>query len=343
MTAAASPILTGNRGDYPRILCVPVAANTLIESGWQVEITSTGYVQPAGTGTGMRVLGVAEHTIDNRTAATGGAAGAAFLNVRAKVAMLKYDGTAPKVNDVVFALDNQTVTLDSDTGANGIAGIVTYVDTVAGEVGVYMGPHVAGLIAIGAAVSASLAVAEGDIDDLEATATAVRRVPIPLSAWTLNGAVMTNWADGTVNGMSLTDSEALCLRVNPSALALPSFATESVLPADIDLTKVLELHVSACRIGAADTTVVLQGNAFFQVIGAAYDADADAISVDSAALDTATKVSKELVLSIPAVDLPATADASVTFTFAPSAALDADDMLILSTWLEYTPAITAAA
>jgi hypothetical protein len=343
MTAAVSQVLTGNRGDYPRILCVPVAANTLIESGWQVEITSTGYVQPAGTGSGLRVLGIAEHSIDNRTAATGGAAGAAFLNVRAKVAVLKYDGTAPKVNDVVFALDNQTVTLDSDTGANGISGIVTYVDTVAGEVGVYMGPHVAGLIAIGSVVAADVAAAEGDIDDLEATVTAVRRVPIPLSAWTLGGAVMTNFADGTVNGMSLVDSEALGIRINPSALALPSLVTSVVLPSGIDLTKVLELHVSACRIGAADTTVVLQGSAFFQVIGAAYDADADAISVDSAALDAATKVAKELVLSIAAADLPASVDASVTFTMAPSSALDADDLVILSTWLEYTPAITAAA
>lgn len=344
MTATSTMRDTSHAGYTPTRMQYGMRANTLIMAGWIVCLDSSGNATYGGGTGALNAVGCASSTVSNLTTSPlGGGAGAESIPVDFGVHRLLYTGTAPKPGAVVFVVDNQTVSTDSDSGGRGIAGQVIQIDSDEGACWVAMGPHVVGMIAIGADVAADVATLQDDVDDLQATAIAKKRINIPLTAWTNGGGLLAAFADGSANGLTLLDSEALAIRINPSGdVTLPTLITSCPLPLDIDLTADLELHVSACRIGASDTTLVLGGKGYLQTVGAAYDADDDEIVTDSAELDSATKVAKELVLAFPAADLPANADASVTLHITPSAALDADDLCILSTWIEYTPAITSA-
>jgi hypothetical protein len=75
----------------------------------------------AAPGAGLHAHGVAIATQDN----TDGAADAMEIEISYGVHGFLYDGTAPKAGEVVYILDNQTVTLTA--GTNGFAGIVTEV------------------------------------------------------------------------------------------------------------------------------------------------------------------------------------------------------------------------
>lgn len=344
MTATTRVRDTSHAGYTPTKMQYGMKANTLIKEGWIVCLDASANATYGGDSGALNAVGCAIATVSNLTSSSlGGAAGAESIPVDFGVHRLLYTGTAPTPGAVVFVVDNQTVSTDSSSGTRGIAGQVIQVDAAETACWVAMGPHVAGMIVIGADVAADVATLQGDVDDLQATAVVKKRVNIPLAAWTNGGGLLVAFADGSANGLTLLDSEALAIRINPSGdLTLPTLITSCPLPLDIDLGEDLELHVSACRIGASDTALVLGGKGYLQTVGAAYDADDDEIVTDSAALDSATKVAKELVLTFPSADLPADADASVTIHVTPSAALDADDLCILSTWLEYTPAITSA-
>jgi hypothetical protein len=322
---------------------LPVAANMLCLGGTIACVDADGRTTPGALNAGLAAVGKYEFTVSNLSASsTGGAAGAVDAEIISGIFGWLYDGTAPKPGQIVFVLDNQTVTLDSNSGARGIAGYCS--ELREGLCWVEMGPTVAGQIVIAAAEAADLDqaqldidAAEADVDDLEADAArADSVVAIPLSSWLVDGAPAAAFADGTVNGLALVDSEMVALRVNPSAdVALPVLSTSVAMPQDLDDAADVVLHVMACRIGSADTTTVLQSNAFFQTAGAAYDADADAITADTVALDAATKVVAEYTTTIAAADVPA-APANMTLTITPSAALVADDLAICATWLEYT-------
>lgn len=319
----------------------PVAANTLLVGGTMVCRNASGYIQAPVDGDGFNVVGILAEDVDNRTTTDlGGGAGAKDATIEYGVFAMGYTGTLPKSSQVVYSVDNQTVSIDSDSAGRGIAGIVSEVRD--GVVYVLFSPVIAGMITIEAAVAADVVQAQADIDALEADALSAQElIQIPLTAWTDSGGPLVAFNDGVANGLALVDSEALGIRFNPVGEDTSTLVTSVALPADLDDAEDLVLHVLAFRVGSADTTTVLSGSAFFQVPGAAHTADADAIAADSAALNAATTVVQEVTLTMAAADVPA-APASVTITLAPSSALDADDLVITSTWLEYTRKLRTA-
>lgn len=165
-------------------------------------------------------------------------------------------------------------------------------------------------------------------------------VPIPITAWTDGGGPLVPFDDGVANGIGLHDSEALGYRFNPVGEDTSTLVTNVPLPPDLDDAEDVVLHVECFRVGAADVTTVLVGSAFFHVAGAAHTADADAITADSAAIDEATTIVAEKTLTIAGDDVPPS-PASVTLTLTVDAALDADDLVITSTWLTYTKKLVA--
>jgi hypothetical protein len=335
-TDAATPVPT--RGT------IPSAANQFFAKGTMVSRNDSGdAVSPVtDDATAFPIMGVSNASQDNRTGSeAGGLAGNLLVEISYGVFGFDILGDDPMPGQVVFAVDNQTVSTDSDTDTRGIAGYVTEVRD--DQAFVLLGPTVAGQIVIAAAEAADLDTAQADIDELQADAlTAQAFIPIPITSWTeVTGAPVAVFADGTVNGLSLVDSEALGYRFNPVGQDTSELVTSVPLPPDLDDAADIVLHVLCFRIGASDVTTVLAGKAFFQTVGAAHTADSDAITIDSAAIDAATTVVEEVTLTIDAADVPA-APANLTLTLAPSAALDADDLVICGTWIEYTRALLTA-
>lgn len=348
MTATSTYRATPWAGEFPHRGTFAVAANTFCLGGTIACVDADGRTTPGALNAGLNAVGKYGHHVANLTTSeSGGAAGAVDADIQYGIFGWLYDGTVPEPGQVVFVLDNQTVTIDSNAGARGIAGYCAELRD--GLCWVLMGPTVVGQIVIAADVEADLDQAETDIDNLETVVDALEVdslsaqcfVPIPLTSWLDGGAPMAAFVDGSVNGVALVDSEVVGFRFNPVGEDTSVLSTSVALPPDLDDAADVVLHVAAARIGAADTTTVLSGAAFFQTMGAAYDADADAITVDSAALAAATKVVTEYTLTIAAADVPA-APAVLTLTLAPSAALDADDLVICGTWIEYTRKLRTA-
>jgi hypothetical protein len=193
------------------------------------------------------------------------------------------------------------------------------------------------MIVIAASEASQLDTAQAEIDDLQADAlTAQAFVPVPLGSFVLSadGTPLIAFDDDAADGFDFV--EGLAYRFNPA----PTFAaigTTVPMPPDLDATADVVVHILASRVGSADTTAVLTLTAFFQTVGAAYDADVNA-GGNTAALDSATTVVKEVTRTIDAADVPAH-PCALSLTIVPSAALDADDIRVHAVWLEYTRAL----
>lgn len=126
-------------GQYPSRGTFPAAASTLYLMGTMVGVDTNG--RCSNVANGINILGVVAASVDN----SAGANDVKDVEVRYGLFFFPATGTAPKVGQLVYAADNQTVTLTA--GSNGIAGIVHEVRTLNGVVmyGVYLAPHVSGL------------------------------------------------------------------------------------------------------------------------------------------------------------------------------------------------------
>ena len=336
MTATTHSRTTRFAGVAPGRGTFPMAANMLILAGTIVCRDAGGRaVSGIDDNNAFPAMGKASSNFDNRTTAPeGGGAGAINCEVEYGVFGWAFTGTTPVGGQVVYVVDNQTVSLDSDSGTRGIAGYVTYTEGTTCYV--LMGPTVAGQIVIAASEASQLDTAQADIDALQADALSAQSfIPIPITSWLDGGAPLAAFVDGSVNGVALVDSKAVGFRFNPVGQDTSTLSTSIAMPPDLDDAASVVLHVLAFRIGSSDTTTVLVGNAFFQEVGAAHTADTDAITVDSAALNAATTVVGEYTLTVAGADVPP-APCALTLTLAPSSALDADDLVIVGTWLEYT-------
>lgn len=309
MAAATSEILREQKNDPPRIGTYPIAASTRILKGAFVTINASGYALMAVDGDGFKVVGVSAESYDN----SAGAAGDLDAQVKYGVIGSAYDSSpvAPKVGDRVYAVDNQTVSADplSSAGARrSPVGIVTEVRN--SKAYVKVGP-------------------EGMVS---ASASGLKIVNVNLGALRLStGAAIPAFNAGVADGFELTDSEALGLRINDDSTTI--FTGTFPLPEDLDDTQDVVLHVLGFRIGSSDTTAALTVGAFFHTVGAAHTADANAGGATSA-FDQLTTIVTEATLTIAAADVPA-APCDVTLTLVATAALNDDDLVLTSAWLEY--------
>ena len=306
MTATTTYRLTKRAGLYPARVTLPMAAATLIRGGTIVCRNASDQAVPGVDGEGFHAVGIAKADFDN----TAGLAAAKDCEAEAGIFGLAYTGTIPTMGDVVYVVDNQTVSLDGASGTRGIAGIVT--EVVGTSIFVWMGPTIPGQVL-------------GGIRGV---------VNVPLNSFRVaaDGTAVAAFADGSADGFELTDSEALGIRFNPSSTA--ALATCVPLPDDLDEAADVNVHVLGFRVGSADATAALTFGAFFQTVGAAHTADADA-GGDTTAFDGATTIVTHETLALAAANVPA-APCALTLTMVPTAALDADDLVVLAVWLEYT-------
>jgi hypothetical protein len=347
MTAIAHARNTTTAGQFPSKGTLAVAANTLCFRGTIACVDSDGRTTPGALNAGLNAAGIYASTYDNRTTAPdGGGAGAIDAEIEYGVFELLYSGTAPTSGAVLFVLDNQTVTLDSNGGARGIAGQCVEV-TATGKCTVWMGPHVVGMIAVGAVVAADLDTAEAAIDVLEVdAATANAYVHIPLTSFTAaDGTPLAKFASGddTTFGLNIADSEALCIRWNNHATPGTALCQLS-LPVDLDDAAPAQLEFLCSKSGATigdATTLTL--TAFITAAGDLHDADLNCGGVSDALVGDATaKTTKKLTRTIAAADIPESAH-SLTFTVTPTAGkLGTDDLLLHSARLRYTRKVQTA-
>jgi len=162
---------------------------------------------------------------------------------------------------------------------------------------------------------------------------------IPMGAWTeQDGTVLADFADGdsTTPGWSAGD-EGFGIRWNNHANPDP-ISTSLPVPPDLDASADVIVHIAAAKVGATvGDAVTFTIEAFFNAVGAAYDADADCGGASSAMTgDATTKTVQEETLTIAAADVTA-APGVLTLTLQPTdGTLGTDDVIVLGVWLEYT-------
>jgi hypothetical protein len=113
-------------GTAPNKGTLPVAAATKYLKGTIACIDANG--RASNVAAGLNAVGVFAHTYDN----TAGANDAADIELDYGVFGFVMNGTVAKAGQLVYNLDNQTVTLT--VGTNGKCGIVTEVRTINGTV-----------------------------------------------------------------------------------------------------------------------------------------------------------------------------------------------------------------
>jgi hypothetical protein len=312
-----------------------VAANVLLLGGTICTVDADGRADVVTAQ--QNACGKLSAHFDNRTTAPeGGAAGAIDAEVEYGVFGWAYTGTTPEPQQVVYVVDNQTVSTDSDTGARGIAGLCTEVRD--GQCYVWMGPHVIAEIVNGAAVAANVASAEADITDLQ-TDMSLGRIDVPLNSFRLaSGAAIAAWADGTTDGFAV--DEGLILRWNTTGTTV--FWTTVALPPELDGTQNVEVHILASRTGAGDAaTATITLTAFYLTVGAAYDADDNAGGA-TGLVAGATKVVNELTRTITAANTPDAGPCALALSMVPTTGtIPADDLNVHAVWLEFTKTLTA--
>lgn len=335
MTATSTQRSTPSSGVVPARASVPIAANTLCLQGTIAVADANG--RAANVGAGLNAIGVYSHTYDNRTTSrsSSGAAGEINAEIEFGEFELPYTGTAPEMGQVLFNVDNQTVSVDSSGGTRGVAGFaVQPADTDASTVRLYIGPHVSGAYADVAAVDSKADEALADTALLAAV-----EIPVPLGSFCLAaGTPLPAFGDGTATGFNLADSEGFGIRFNPSIdVALAAIWASVKLPDDIDDTAPIAVHFRAARIGALDTTVVLTCTAFRNRAGVAYDAGNNLSSGSTAAIAGATKVAADGSVTLTGAE----AGDNLSISVVPSAALDADDLLLLACWITASRTLSA--
>jgi len=162
---------------------------------------------------------------------------------------------------------------------------------------------------------------------------------LPMGAWTeQDGTALADFADGSsaTPGWSAAD-EGFGIRWNNHANPDP-ISCSVPIPPDLDDTADVVVHVAAAKVGATvGDAVKFTIEAFFNVVGAAYDADENC-GGDSSAMtgDATTKTVQEETLTLAAADVPAH-PGILTLTLQPKdGTLGTDDVIVLGVWLEYT-------
>lgn len=302
MTATTVERLTPRVGPLPQVGTFGMAAAINILKGTIVTLDDAGRADTPAAG--QDAIGVAAATFINAS----GAADAVDAEVTYGVFGFFIDGTTPKARQVVYVVDNQTVSLDP-AGGRGIAGIVTEVRANQGGVNqafVWMGPHVVASI-------------RGGLD-----------VEVPLGNFRLStGAAIPAFAGGSADGFSLSDSEGFGLRINDDSTTV--FVGNCRLPELVPAGATVTLHVLASRVGATDTAVeLLTPVVFANREGVAYDAGASLVTGNFGVMAGATKVVHELTKAITGAQ---GGDALTITLAAVTANLANDDLIIHSVWI----------
>lgn len=298
--------LTKFAGLTPAMGTYPLAADTVIPKGTLVTINSSG--NAVDDGSGVRCVGVASHTVNNATGSeNGGLAGGADVETNYGIHEFVCADADVLPGDIVYALDNQTVTKDPVLGGCVVG---TYHETGSG------GKKYVNVSTLVPAVMGSLH--EGRLEVL------------PSDLRQASGVTAIAFVDGSVDGIVVNEGVMHRWNVSSTNARWATF----VLPPDLDDARDIVLHALCSREGSSDTTAALTVGAFFQTAGAAYTADADAGGATSA-VSAATTVVQEVTRTIAAADVPA-GPCVLNVSLVPTAALDADDLNLHALWVTFT-------
>lgn len=336
MTATPTARMTLYAGVVPARGTYGAAAGIQILKGTIVTIDADGRADVVTAG--QAALGMAVAHYDNRTTAPeGGAADAVQVEVDFGVFGWNYTGTAPEPGQVVYVVDNQTVSTDSDSGSRGIAGYcIELRANNTGTVHCYtlMGPAIAGQVVIAASEAAQLDTAQTDITNLQ-TDMAVERIVVPITEFrNADGTALAAFSDGVADGIVV--SEGVMYRWNVSST--DAIWATVPLPDYLDGSENVTVRVQGSREGSADTDVDLTVGAYFVSDGDAYTADADC-GGNTAAFDQATTVVTERTVTLANADVPS-APVQLSLSVVPDAALDSDDLNLHSVVIEIARTIT---
>ncbi len=142
MAATTTVRETVYRGPVSNNVTLKAQAGVVYPKGWLVGVDANGRAALIVPDGGLDVMGVTTQTFDN----TDGADDAIDVQLKAGQFEVLYDGAAPIPGAPVYALDNQTVSLDAGSPpAAGRGGIVTEV-TSPTKCTVLVGPVVIGAL-----------------------------------------------------------------------------------------------------------------------------------------------------------------------------------------------------
>lgn len=216
---------------------------------------------------------------------------------------------------------------------------VSMLGTSRSKAGRVMGIYANGLVLVEGGPAVTGPTGDGVSTTAQAIATQTRFLPIMLDRLSTGGPIPA-FSNGSADGYSLEDSEALCLRINNSATPA-GFAAAVALPEDVDTDEDLIVRILAAKSGAtlADATTFDVVTAFHSV-GALWTADTLNTDVTDAMVGDATaKTVQEVFATIAAADVPA-APCVMSIRIKPTDdLLDTDDVCILGVTLEYTPKV----
>jgi hypothetical protein len=267
MARTDSARLTEKGPAVPAMGTLATAANSLYPKGTLVGRTPAGRAHSYATAdaSGYPVMGISKSTINNLTGAEmGGLDDSGLVELDYGVVGFAFTGATPLPGDKLYAVDNQTVSVDPGTD-RGFAGICSEVrPNVAGTLQAFfrVGPDQSGLEA-----SASLAPI---------------LVPIPAAP---------AWSDGATNGL---DPALGVFGFNPTIDDQP-FKTVVSLPSNLDgeYDVVVRARMSISSI-ATDNDVTA-------VLVAKFDGAADAADANAQVLAVAPA---DFTFTIAAADVP---------------------------------------
>lgn len=163
---------------------------------------------------------------------------------------------------------------------------------------------------------------------------------LPLGAWTeQDGTALADYSAAPTPGWNAGD-ETFGIRWGAHANPDP-ISTSVPIPPDLDDSADVVVHILAAKTGATvGDAVTWLIEAFNQVDGALYDADADFGGTSSAMTGDATaKTCQEETLTLATANVSGS-PCVLTLTLQPTdGTLGTDDVILLGVWLEYTRAV----
>lgn len=332
---------------------IPVDDADHIYAGAMVCVNAAGYAVVGGDTAGLIFMGIAREEADNSL----GLDGAINVLLRRRGLFKMTFQTAISIanmGDNVFIYDDEKVDVAGNVTNDIFVGIIAkYIDTTHAWVDIEpaikqadVATHIADPTAAHAASAVSIADAgnftasaqvEAALQEIyQSLLSAQGIIDIPTPYFSAAGVALAAFADGAsdVPGFCVT-SKGMGVRWNNHAAPLP-VACKLLVPPDADITANMTLHVIAAKVGAtAGDLPKFTVEAFNNVVGALYDADADFGGDTDAMINAATKTIQHVTLTLALANLAAYPN-FMELTLKPKATtLGTDDLIMFGAFIAY--------
>ena len=173
------------------------------------------------------------------------------------------------------------------------------------------------------------------IRNLEVNETTAQGFVLPYHICLEAGGPLVAFNDGVADGLQQMTNEEVVYTFNTSA-SPPEVAYLFVMPPDLDAAADVIVHILGTSSSTNDSPVVTV-QAFFNTVGAAVNADANAGGDSSEFTANATFEEKTLTLAL--ADVPDSPSHLTLLVNPKDGQLGTDDFYLAGVWLEYTKAV----